>query len=50
LFSASFDLVRVHLEPPAKSIVLLNSAKRSGSPLPVSARPRDCLDQRGIAP
>jgi actin-like ATPase involved in cell morphogenesis len=32
LFPASFDLVRVHLEPPAKSIVLLNSAKRSGSP------------------
>jgi rod shape-determining protein MreB len=49
LFPASFDLVRVYLEPPAKSIVLLNSAKRSGSPLPVLARPRDRLDQRGIA-
>jgi hypothetical protein len=34
LSPASFDLVRVHLEPPAKSIVLLNSAKRSGSPPP----------------
>jgi rod shape-determining protein MreB len=44
LFPASFDLVRVYLEPPAKSIVLLNS-----SPLPVLARPRDRLDQRGIA-